>query len=225
MRLILLLLFLCGPAQAAPSCIPGFYGDEYPGTRAIGPIRGDDGWYAFGWCREAATGKPFSVYRLCAHGECASDLSNQIGSGLMTLGAKLIGSDPKTVYGGWWDTNPPGYDCDKTTGPQVTAPSTPRGKACAELQALLSKYGPTIAPPLPSTPPAPTYAVKANGTSTTRPAYMLTNGVRGTTSVGRAEVGRPCDVKKPTLASGSDLWAEFGPAFESGKVALCAKNP
>lgn len=73
-------------------------------------------------------------------------------------------------------------------------------------------------------PAVVTYAVKANGTSTTRPVYTLVNGVRGTSSVGRATVGERCNVTRPTLASGADLWAEFGPGFVSGVVALCAKQ-
>lgn len=74
-------------------------------------------------------------------------------------------------------------------------------------------------------PPDVIYRVKVNGTSTTRPAYMLANGVRGTTSVGRATVGERCLTGRPTLASGSDLWAEFGPANAPGVIALCARAP
>ena len=75
------------------------------------------------------------------------------------------------------------------------------------------------------TPPAATYTVKTNGAALDRPAYLLTNGVRGTASVGRALVNQPCSTTLPTLASGLDLWASFGPDFVSGKVALCAKTP
>ncbi|MDP3625006.1 MAG: hypothetical protein Q8S12_00300 [Hydrogenophaga sp.] len=69
----------------------------------------------------------------------------------------------------------------------------------------------------------PWWRVKANGAFPSRPAYTLAGTVRGTKEVARAEVGTPCDVSKPTLASGSDLWAEFGTA---AVVALCQKvNP
>ena len=79
-------------------------------------------------------------------------------------------------------------------------------------------------PPPPPPPPVYTHAVKPNGLILTRPAYALTNGVRGTREVSRATVGQPCDTTRPTLASGADLWSEFGPAFTAGVVALCAKT-
>lgn len=81
------------------------------------------------------------------------------------------------------------------------------------------------APVMPA-PPAPTYThfVKTNGLVSTRPAYLLTAGVRGTKEVARAAVAQPCDLTRPLLASGADVWAEFGPAFEPGKVALCARR-
>ena len=66
----------------------------------------------------------------------------------------------------------------------------------------------------------PWWRVKVNGAFPTRPAYTLNGTARGTKEVARADVGKPCDVSKPTLASGSDLWAEFGTA---GVVALCTK--
>lgn len=69
----------------------------------------------------------------------------------------------------------------------------------------------------------PWWRVKANGAFPTRPAYTLTGTVRGTKEVARATVGAPCNVERPTLASGSDAWAEFG---APGVVALCQKvNP
>ena len=82
-------------------------------------------------------------------------------------------------------------------------------------------------PPTPVLPPAPTYthAVKANGVSPDRPAFLLTAGVRGTKEVSRATVGQPCDLTKPTLASGTEVWAQFAPDFVAGRVALCAANP
>lgn len=79
------------------------------------------------------------------------------------------------------------------------------------------------------TPPPPpvavyTHAVKANGASADRPAYKLINGVRGTATVARATVGMSCNLTRPTLASGTDVWAEFGPDFAPGVVALCSRK-
>ena len=85
--------------------------------------------------------------------------------------------------------------------------------------AVLAADAPVVAPP----PPPVLYSVKLNGLMTTRPSYLLIDGVRGAL-VGRADVGQRCDTTRPTLASGaSDLWAEFGPSFTPGIVALCAK--
>lgn len=61
---------------------------------------------------------------------------------------------------------------------------------------------------------------------TTRPAFALANGVRATTSTGRATSGQPC---KPEVASAPSLtagtvWAAFGPAFAPGMVALCRRD-
>lgn len=72
------------------------------------------------------------------------------------------------------------------------------------------------------------FKVKTNPACTsvvcTRPAYTLSNGVRGTQEVARAEVGQECKMTRPVLASGNDFWAEFGPVFNPGIVALCAKQ-
>lgn len=89
---------------------------------------------------------------------------------------------------------------------------------CAERKdALVQKFDDWLAG-IPAQ--LPWWRVKANGAFPTRPAYTLTGTVRGTKEVARAAVGTPCNVDRPTLASGSDLWAEFGTA---GVVALCQK--
>lgn len=66
----------------------------------------------------------------------------------------------------------------------------------------------------------PWWRVKANGAFSTRPAYTFDGTVRSTKEVARVAVGTPCNVDRPTLASGSDAWAEFG---TPGVVALCQK--
>jgi hypothetical protein len=66
------------------------------------------------------------------------------------------------------------------------------------------------------------WRVKPNGTSTTRPAYALVNGVLGTTIAGRATVGAVCDLARPTApATGGDIRAEYGVA---GLVTICKKG-
>lgn len=230
MRYLMAFLFvlLCGIVQAAPSCVPGIYGPQWPGSSITGLIRGDKAWMGWGWC-VGSTGAPYPVYRLCAHGECVSDIGGQVGRIAADLGRQLIDSDKRTVYGSWFDANPAAYHCEDDGGAQVTEPQSPRGQACAELRRLLAADRPTYEPPPPPPPPPPAYthAVKVNTACTlptgcTRPVYMLINGARSTTSIGRADVGQPCDLTKPTLPSGADVWASFGPLFEPGKVALCS---
>lgn len=66
------------------------------------------------------------------------------------------------------------------------------------------------------------YVVKPNGKLTTRPAYVMTNGVLGKKVVDRAPVGATCDTKyKPTKPSGKDLWASYD---STDRVALCTKR-
>lgn len=106
-----------------------------------------------------------------------------------------------------------------------------RNKACLALIAANLKQNPPgytfppdycwAAPTVPR-PTVYTHKVKVNATLPDRPVRTLAAGVLTTTTL-RALVGQPCDLTKPTLASGSDVWAEFGPAFASGKVALCSK--
>jgi hypothetical protein len=68
----------------------------------------------------------------------------------------------------------------------------------------------------------PVWRVKANGTSTTRPAYSLTNGVLGIVIVARAPVGAVCDLTKPTApATLGDIRAEYGIARV---VTICSKG-
>lgn len=78
-----------------------------------------------------------------------------------------------------------------------------------------------VGQPIPVAAPVYTHHVKPNGTAADRPVYGLT-GTALTLAKGRAAVGQPCDLTRPTKASGGDLYAEFGPAFARGVVALCA---
>lgn len=224
---ILLLLLLPLAAIAAPGCLPGLYGPQWPGAKLVPLIRGDHGWYAYGWCK-GPDGAPREVYRLCAHGECAANIGATVGSAMGQLGLQLVGSTHEAVYGGWYDANPPAYDCNATSGAQVTAPDTARGTACQELRAMLDRDRPAYMPPAPVI----THRVKRNPQSTsiptTRPVYQLIDGVLGTRALSkRATEGDGCDLGKPTLASGTtgDLWASYGASPVAGEVALCARVP
>jgi len=196
------------PAQAAPSCIPGIYGTQVGNA---GYERTDAGWFAYWFCRKVDGGVTAHTLA-CVHGSCLP-----IGTFADRVTTMKRGTNPVQTIQSAWDAEV-GNKCVDATGSLKTV--------CDQAAAASKANAPQIEapPPPPPPPPAYTHAVKANGTSTTRPVYLLTNGVRGTTSVGRADVGQPCDLTKPTLANGSDVWASFGPLFEPGKVALCSKN-
>jgi hypothetical protein len=231
-RLILLvaIALFSSLAHAVPACLPSLYGPQFPGAKLVPLVRGNAGWYAYGWCR-AADGSPAPVYLLCAHGECSSDLGTQVGRTLSALGLQLIGSDPAAVYGGWWDANPRAYDCGPN-GPQRTALGTPRAAACVELLALMERDRPAWTPPAPVPTAAPAYVVKYNpsssGTPNTRPAYGYSNGVRANLALPntiRATAGQPCDPAKAKApgTSGTEVYAAYGPDFAADRVTLCVK--
>lgn len=233
LRLLAVALLLLLPLMAisAPACIPGLYGDTFPGTTAYYG-RFDRGWYAWGFCKGQVTGAPVPVYRLCAHGECANDMAASAGRTMAGLGAQLVGQPPQAVYGTWWDANPPAFHCEADGGAQVTSPGSARGQACAELLGLIRSTTPAwAAPPTPTpvpTPPPVQWRVKRNPQSTTvpttRPVYPLVGGVLGTKALSkRAIEGEPCDTSRPTLTSGADLWASYGTSPVAGEVALCVK--
>lgn len=66
------------------------------------------------------------------------------------------------------------------------------------------------------------WVVKRINDQTTRPAYTLINGVLGTKEMARATIGMPCDITKPTLASGTYRYAQYD---ATGYVTLCWQVP
>ena len=62
----------------------------------------------------------------------------------------------------------------------------------------------------------PQFVVAKNGTYPDRPAYPLVNGVRGTTSTGRATVGAPCDCSVSVMEGTTRYCRASGPL-----VAVC----
>lgn len=203
--LLTLLAWHLAPAYAAPHCIPGLYGTQVGNA---GYDRTDAGWYGYFYCRKADGGLTLNTFA-CVHGSCLP-----IGTFADRVTTMKRGANPVETIKAAWDAEF-GNKCAEATGQLKTV--------CDQAKAAAQANMPAIEPP-PPPPPVYTHSVKVNGTSATRPVYLLTNGVRGTTSVGRATVGQPCDLSNPTLPSGADVWASFGPLFEPGKVALCARN-
>lgn len=170
---------------------------------------------------------PSLVYRTCVHGECLSVA--EMGARYGDLAFQALSGTRAAVFGAYYDANKSAYRCgfigefagDGT--PPVATPGSNQALACAELALLIERDRPLVVSP---PPPAPVYThrVKPNGLLPDRPAYLLSNGVRGAREVGRAGKDQGCDLMRPTLASGADVWAEFGPVFEPGRVALCSRR-
>lgn len=187
---------LCTLAEAAPACVPLVYGTQV--GDAYGK-RTNEGRYLHFYCK--AGDKITAEGLACVHGTCLP-----VGSFFERLDGLKQQADPVAAVKDAWDASFPQDSCRTSTGTLKTV--------CDAMFLSMRENWPVAATP------APAYKVKPNGLILTRPAYLLTNGVRGTKEVARAPVGAACDITKPTLPSGADLWAEFG---TPGVVALCAK--
>ena len=224
--LAILILLLAGNAHAVqPTCLLGIEGK----TAAFMPRweRGAEGHHVYWWCVRA-DGFTTSAGFSCRHGDCDFGAFN---TNLQTITAS---ADKVATARAIWDAGF-SYTCDAA----VTAEQTPRGALCSEREAILAtnspvwlaglvQPGPVVVPPPPPPAPVYTHAVKANGLVADRPARLLTGGVLAASALSgaRAMVGQPCHTTgRPTYPSGVDVWAEYGPDFVAGRVALCAANP
>lgn len=213
MRLLLIIALLCGTAhaQTAPppfqECIHksiwtpfGTGTDWVSGLSEAGGVT--VGWWGW-WCPQSDGVWRDTIYR-CVRGRGCMDL----GSVTAALDTASRSVDPLQALR---DVR------DAVTAPPLDSELEAWEFAKREAISALLKIRPK--------PPAPAYVVAAaTAADGTRPAYLLTNGVRGTISVGRAIAGQPCDPAKGSLPSTSGgLWAVFGPAFDPARVALCVK--
>lgn len=246
LTLAALVVFVCGlllggKAHAQPAvapvqkCLPGFYGKQWPGTDFNAGTRTGNGWYAFVFC-DAGGGRLWPRMAVCAHGECASQVVYGAALGRLQI-ESFAAPDKAAVFeaapeaskaftcgpfdvpaGGVQPYDPPPANPPLPPLP-MAEPGSARALICADAFAAVKLKWPLAAvlPPPPASAPTYVYAVKPNGAFTTRPAYAVINGVRGTKEVARATVGQPC--KTPT----GDGWGEFGPDFKPALVALCGK--
>lgn len=235
----LALLLWLGNAQAAPPCVPGLYGTQWPGSVVQPPTRFNAGWGGWGWCKKPGVNHPVIVYGLCVHGECPASIGQAIGDAVQQVGLQLLSGDAATAYSAWFDAHPPTWECGTATAYR----GTPHGNLCDEvipkMKVQLASFWP--APdPSPAPPPAPVYThkVKPNSTAESRPVYPFAAGMRGTTPLDnpdgtpmRARIltdGKPtpCDPKvaqSPSGTSTSDVYAAYAPAFAASAVTLCTK--
>ena len=209
LAILVALLFTSFGASAAPACIPSIYGEQ---VGNLADRRDDDGRYGVFMCK-LADGSVMPYAWACVHGTC-----HTVGGFAGIFDAMKQSADPRAAASAAWDANF-GSKCETAAGKLALL--------CARAEKLMEEVYPLkpVVRIMEDQPPPPKYAVKANGTATTRPAYTLTAGVRGTKEVARATVKQPCKTSSPTLAStGTDLWAEFGPDYKPGVVAVCSKR-
>ena len=203
-RVISVIIAACAlfalPASAQNSCVP--YLECQPLTTKA--VRGPLATHLFWFVRNATTGGIDHHGFSCKLDQC--DLqqliktANEVLTGLKTPGAA-------------WDESMQ-FSCDYSRW----EPYAGQNEICAERKLALATMRDVWLAGIPRQ--IALWRVKANGLSSTRPAFTLVGSTRGTKEVARATVGSACDITKPTLASGKELWAEFGTA---GVVALCAK--
>lgn len=193
----LILFLLIGSAQAAPSCLPGLYGPQWPGAKLETGVRGQHGWYAYGWCNE--NDAPIGRYLICTHGvDCWP--WDRIGSVFGQVSFEATTKGKEAAFGGWWDANVGADYCANPTGPKVDS--------CAELKTLLDRDRPVYTPPV-----AYTHIVAPNPQSTavppTRPSRQVVNrAMQPMKSPVYVPTGTNCDLTvQPTFPSGADVWA------------------
>lgn len=199
---------LASAAALTPPCVPGLSGPVINVSPRI--EFGTSGKHIYWWCKEP-DGRVQEYGLSCQNSKCSAQI---FGNAMASLAA-MVKPDVKTV----WESNVQ-YNCV-----DVLNEASERGAMCRERYAILKANEATwlagYVKPAPPPPPV-VWKVKVNGTATTRPAYTLIEGIRGDKEAGRAPVGAVCNITKPTLASGADLWASYS---ELPLVALCAKVP
>jgi hypothetical protein len=70
-------------------------------------------------------------------------------------------------------------------------------------------------------PADPVFAVAANSGRTTRPAYPVVNGARGTRQDGTAPVDAPCRFNRHVFIEGRSIYGTFD---ATNRVAICSKR-
>lgn len=205
MRLLILslLLSLCSvTARADQSCVPYLECKPLVTKSVHGPLATHLFWFV----RNPTTGGIDHHGFSCPHAAC--DLQKFQAVANEVLVGKVSPADA-------WRAQMT-FECDYGRWPVPNADDT---TVCSERKVALASMRDEWLEGIPRT--LSLWKVKSNGLSATRPAFALANGVRSTREVARATVGAPCDISKPKLASGVDVWAEFGNT--PGVVALCSK--
>lgn len=203
-------------AHAAPVCIAGYAGTPAPFMPRW--ERGSEGHHVFYWCKRpdgVVTNGGFS----CRHGVCDFSKFSE------TVQAITVAASKESAASSAWSANIT-KQCDV---PADLADAAFKA-LCVEREAILNANASVWLAGLVQPVPAPVYihAVKNNACTAaalaagtcSRPAYALTNGIRGTKEVARATVGQPCKDATGT----ADQWLTFGPTFTANVVALCARR-
>lgn len=230
--------------QGNADCAPGHYGRQWPGSVYQEATHGNSGWYAYAWCMDDG-GLPVYIARLCATDECMS--MQQLFGIVGQLIGSAIGADPRTIARDYTAAHPLAYLCviyppggippalTPAKAALVPATDTPRGRACAELLALMQRDWPMLEfaapPPTPPPGPPPPIITGTQYVTVNTLAYAFTAipapGKRAAASTAAVVKGASCD------CSGSSMpFLQFGARYcyvavtvPGPFVAACAAKP
>lgn len=200
------LLFVASLARAAPVCIPGIYGDVWPGSHSNIGVKTANGLHAYFWCVGKTSANvlvPLLVYRTCVPGESCLAWPD-IGAKFGELVTNATSGSKFAVFASYYDHNPAAYRCgfagELPAERPIAAPDSNSGRACAELKALIDADAPIGA--LPTTPPPPgQWVTPATGSFR---LYTAANGAlvkQITDRTSGPNIVCHCDVNRATLGT------------------------
>lgn len=220
--LAILISLLIGQAKAAPSCIPGLYGEQWPGSvQQSLPFRTDNGWHAYGWCsviRPNGVKVPVLVYRSCATARCWS--LTQIGTKYGELAYEAVLGGKKEVFGAYYDAIPAEYRCgfpgefSGTGALPLPAQGSAEALACADLRVYITRDAPAGWPAPAPVPPGVWLTTGLTSYNTSATGLL--------SSAGLISKGRVCDCTVP-LKVGVTTYCTFTGAANPMVRAACAK--
>lgn len=221
-------LLMVLPVRAQAASAPNPANRCYPGISCPGEVigmpdwaRGSVGWHAwFFW--KAPSGTVLSDAYMCSHeaGGCMGQAEALAAAGRECKVATLQSDRLACVMQTY--SQRVTWACNFSIAKQ----SDIQGRLCAESIAL--RTADAAARGIPWPPKPLRYVVDAaTSADGTRPAFVVTAGVRATRSTARATSGQPCDPSKLQLPAeqAGKIWASYGPEYPLGMVALCKVLP
>lgn len=215
---LLLMVLLGGMTHAQPSCsdVPACNPATEPDrTKCAAEMTGSTqaGRWVGWWWKDAPNARwcPYSAQCLNAYctGPNVLDVIQTIRAQGIAAAQAAFGVKPAAGSRDEYD-----YQSLLYAACQALAASTPTGNPA------------TCNMPPPALPAGWVVDVGTDATKTTRPAYPVVNGARGSTSTARASSGQPCkpEVAQSASSTPGTVYAAFGPSFSPALVALCRKQ-